>query len=410
MAGAGHPARDDLCRRGEAGRDILRRRAEPIADPGQAGVQRAVGTVMTEKIVRGHDRGLFAGRRLQSRLGHHRRQADGRAVSVDQGHDTVGHGIADGRRPSAAVPSLAVSSLAGHDLATRGLAIRGLWPCPAWPSATGATQAANAPTHSNIANRADNDAIVSNPPCPCASIMMRRTQTRRPTATFEELSDAARAASLRATLAQRPNADDIWVFAYGALMWRPCFDHVERCQATLAGYQRRFSAWTLIARGTPAAPGLALALEDSTERDGGGHCHGVAYRLAPATAAAGLAALWAREMLTSIYHPRWLSVTLDARPAAARPLAAHPLGAQTVAAISFVVDKTDAQYAGTLPGAEQAALIAAAHGQFGSCRDYLANTVAELAALGIDEPDLTALLRDVDAITAQGNKRNAPKP
>lgn len=146
----------------------------------------------------------------------------------------------------------------------------------------------------------------------------------------------------------------------------------------LAGYCRTFSVWTLKARGTPAAPGLGLALEEAD-----GTCHGVAYRLAAADAPAGLKALWEREMLTSIYLPRWLTLTVDGGP---------------INAITFVADTTNVQYAGPLPVAEQAAIIAAAHGELGSCRDYLANTVAELAALGIDEPDLAALLRQVDAI------------
>ena len=219
---------------------------------------------------------------------------------------------------------------------------------------------------------------------------MRQTQTKRPSTYFEELSDADRTTRLHAMLADRPNTDDVWVFAYGSLIWRPCFAYVERVKATLAGYRRRFSVWTLIARGTPAAPGLALALEE-----GDGACHGVAYRLAPSNALAGLEALWAREMLTSIYRPRWLTVTVDNH---------------AVTAISFVVKKADAQYAGALPTAEQAAIIAAAHGKLGSCRDYLANTVAELAMLGIDEPGLTALLQEVDAIAARNTSQIAPEP
>ncbi len=219
---------------------------------------------------------------------------------------------------------------------------------------------------------------------------MRQTQTWRPTTYFEELSDADRTARLHVMLAGRPNTDDVWVFAYGSLIWRPCFEYVERSKATLVGYRRRFSVWTLIARGTPAVPGLALALEE-----GDGACHGVAYRLAPSNALAGLEALLAREMLTSIYCPRWLTVTVDAH---------------AVTALSFVVEKADAQYAGALPTTEQAAIIAEARGKLGSCRDYLANTVAELAVLGIDEPELTALLQEVDAIAARNSSQIAPGP
>ena len=210
---------------------------------------------------------------------------------------------------------------------------------------------------------------------------MHQSRTERPTAYFKELSNDDRAASLQATLAHRPDPEALWVFAYGSLIWRPCFDSAERLQAVLDGYRRRFSVWTLVARGTPATPGLGLALEE-----GDGSCHGVVYRLAPDRATSGLEALWAREMSTSIYRPRWLPVSV---------------GDRSVWAIAFIVEKTDAQYAGDLPRAEQAAIIAAAHGKFGSCRDYLANTVAELKALGVDEPELTALLREVDGIAAR---------
>jgi cation transport regulator ChaC len=63
-----------------------------------------------------------------------------------------------------------------------------------------------------------------------------------------------------------------------------------------------------------------------------------------------------------------------------------------------------------LPTAEQTTIIAAAHGEFGSCREYLANTVTELAVLGIEEPGLTALLQEVDAIAARKTGHNAPGP
>ena len=204
--------------------------------------------------------------------------------------------------------------------------------------------------------------------------------SRRPTAYFDELDDAERAASLHAALVDRPHTDDVWVFAYGSLIWRPCFAYVERSTAMLVGYRRNFSAWTLKARGTPAAPGLALALEEAD-----GICRGVAYRLAPNDVFAGLETLWAREMLTSIYRPRWLQIAVDGR---------------AVSAICFIADKSDAQYAGALPMTEQAAIIATAHGELGSCRDYLANTVTELAALGISEPELAALLQNVDIVAA----------
>ena len=48
-----------------------------------------------------------------------------------------------------------------------------------------------------------------------------------------------REATRSAALAGRLDAD-LWVFAYGSLMWDPAIHIAEIRQATLAGYHRRF--------------------------------------------------------------------------------------------------------------------------------------------------------------------------
>ena len=53
--------------------------------------------------------------------------------------------------------------------------------------------------------------------------------------------------------------DDLWVFAYGSLMWKPGFAYEERATASLPGYVRRFCLDSITYRGTPEAPGLVLA-------------------------------------------------------------------------------------------------------------------------------------------------------
>jgi glutathione-specific gamma-glutamylcyclotransferase len=54
---------------------------------------------------------------------------------------------------------------------------------------------------------------------------------------------------------------DLWVFAYGSLMWDPGFHFAEVRLADVEGYQRRFTLKTEIARGSPGRPALMLALE-----------------------------------------------------------------------------------------------------------------------------------------------------
>lgn len=201
------------------------------------------------------------------------------------------------------------------------------------------------------------------------------------------LADEARRRSLRETLAQAPNPAGIRVFAYGSLMWNPCFEATARRVALLHGYRRAFCIWTVHARGTPSRPGLGLALEPSA----GASCAGVLFDLSPGLGADGLLPLWEREMWTAVYRPRWIRVTVDNVRADA---------------LSFVVDPDQPQYAGNLPISEQARYIAAAAGKFGSCRDYLAETVEALRAEGVPDPDLETLFFEVE----QGRPRAVPKP
>jgi len=197
-----------------------------------------------------------------------------------------------------------------------------------------------------------------------------------PLGPFARLQDAERQRSLHDTIRKAPDVANVWVFAYGSLMWNPCFEVAESHHAVLQGYSRAFSIFTVEARGTPERPGLGLALQP------GGTCQGIVLRITDDGRDAGLARLWAREMLTGIYSPAWVSVAVPGRD---------------IIAVTFVVNAVHEQYAGNIPLAEQAHLIRSAHGKFGSCRDYLANTVAALQTAGVDDAQMTELLERVDS-------------
>jgi len=194
---------------------------------------------------------------------------------------------------------------------------------------------------------------------------------------FTHLSATARRASLEAALALAPDPQRIWVFAYGSLMWRPCFKAAATRAAVVDGFERRFCVWTVEARGTPNCPGLGLGL-----RAGRGRCEGLVLRMDAEHCEAGLEALWDREMLTAVYRPQWIATQT-------------PRG--LIQALGFVVDRAHPQYAGDLDMPSQARYIASASGTLGSCREYLHETIAALAAAGIRDDGLNALQRLVEA-------------
>jgi len=167
------------------------------------------------------------------------------------------------------------------------------------------------------------------------------------------------------------SGDDIWVFGYGSLMWRPGFPHREARPARLWGHHRALCVYSVHYRGTPERPGLVLGL------DRGGSCVGRAFRVAAADADAVIAYLDGRELVTGVYRRRRLTLGLDGR---------------RVGAIAYVADRDHPQYAGTLAPARAAAIVRAGCGTGGDNADYLARTVAHLDALGIADGPLHALL------------------
>jgi glutathione-specific gamma-glutamylcyclotransferase len=173
---------------------------------------------------------------------------------------------------------------------------------------------------------------------------------------------------------------DFWVFGYGSLMWRPGFPHEETRRARLYGYRRALCLRSHVHRGTPERPGLVLGL------DRGGACVGIAFRVADAAREAATAYLRARELVTSAYLERVLPVVLD--------------GGETVAALTFVVDRAHEHYAGRLDPGEAAAIVAGASGRSGANVDYVANTVAHLRSLGLRDPWLEGVAQRVTALAA----------
>ena len=174
---------------------------------------------------------------------------------------------------------------------------------------------------------------------------------------------------------------EVWVFAYGSLMWDPGFAYLEATPALLRGYHRAFCIYSHVYRGTEARPGLVLGL------DRGGACRGMAYRIAAAEGAGVLDYLDARERVTEVYVRRTVPITV---------------GGLKVKAETYVADRGHPQYAGKQTLKAAAALIAQGTGVGGSNRDYLESTVKHLDELGITDGPLHRLHAMVRGIEDSG--------
>lgn len=179
-------------------------------------------------------------------------------------------------------------------------------------------------------------------------------------------------ASLRDTLAARPSdVHEVWVFAYGSLMWNPLLDFDRRSVATLHGWHRSFCMKSIAGRGTPEHPGRMLGLES------GGATQGVALRLADSQHEEELRMVWRREMVGGAYRPTWAPVTLDD-------------GTHT-RAIAFVVDPTKPLFERDASVATVAPVIARAAGSFGSNAEYVFKLEAALHECGLRDSYIDSL-------------------
>lgn len=187
-----------------------------------------------------------------------------------------------------------------------------------------------------------------------------------------ELSDAEIELSLGETLENRGD-EDLWLFGYGSLIWKPDFAYADRAVARVRGYHRSFCLWQRRYRGNRHNPNLMLAL------DAGGSCRGVAFRVAAPDVKAKIAATWRRELVGNGYRPRWVTACTDQGP---------------VPALAFIANRENAErYTGRLPDAVVARYIAEACGENGSGAEYLLETVLALEGLGIRDSRLWRLQR-----------------
>jgi cation transport protein ChaC len=193
-----------------------------------------------------------------------------------------------------------------------------------------------------------------------------------PTRDAAYLSDIEYEALVSDTLRRVPDHRNFWLFAYGSLMWKPDFVPLEQRVGLVRGFHRSFCLKTTRWRGTPERPGLMMALQK------GGQCRGIVCRLDPATLEDDLMILFRRELgVKPLNHRRqWVRALTDEGE---------------VSALTFVANPKGMSYAGKLSLDETARMIAQAVGVWGSCAEYIYETIRHLERFGIRDQGLWKL-------------------
>lgn len=179
--------------------------------------------------------------------------------------------------------------------------------------------------------------------------------------------------------------EDLWVFAYGSLMWDPALNFSEVRRAKVMDYERRFILKEIYGgRGNREAPGLMAAL------DHGYGCAGLIFRIPKDCIAVETEILWRRELVAPTYNPTFVTAIVDGQP---------------LKALTFVADHQADQICSDITRDEQIDCLVNGSGILGTSLEYLENVVAQFDVLGIKDDECSALLAEAKArCDAQSNK------
>lgn len=194
------------------------------------------------------------------------------------------------------------------------------------------------------------------------------------------LTEPAREAC-RAQALQDHRDADLWVFAYGSLIWDPAILFSELRRAYAPGVARQFILRdTYGGRGSPSAPGVMAALDHGTG------CHGAAFCIPKDMIESETYRLWRRERLGQAYLPAFIPVETDQGP---------------LEALTFLADHDADIIQSDLSHADQVRFCATGTGFLGTSLDYVAGLATHFAAFGIEDETVTQLLKDARAYQAR---------
>ena len=171
--------------------------------------------------------------------------------------------------------------------------------------------------------------------------------------------------------------DDVWVFGYGSLVWRPGFDYLERQIGFINGWARRFYQGSIDHRGVPGAPGRVVTIIDQP----GAQCWGVTYRLCEQTYHDVFDYLDEREQGG---FDRF-EIDVHVREGDAAHIKAH----------MYVADQHNDNYLGSASQEDMALQVYRSHGPSGSNVEYLMRLAESLRHMNVVDEHVFELERHV---------------
>jgi len=184
------------------------------------------------------------------------------------------------------------------------------------------------------------------------------------------LTDQEREADRQAFL--DGHTGDLWVFAYGSLMWDPALKFTEVRRAYAPDHERRFILKDKFGgRGTADRPGLMAAL------DTGDGCHGLAFRVSQNVLDHETDVLWRRERVGQAYHAHNIALDTQSGP---------------LKALAFVADYDAELICPDLTWDQQVRFCATGEGFLGTSLEYVQNLAEHFEILRIEDPGVSDLL------------------
>lgn len=176
--------------------------------------------------------------------------------------------------------------------------------------------------------------------------------------------------------------DEIWLFGYGSLIYKVDFPFIEKSQAYIYGWQRRFWQGSHDHRGTKDQPGRVVTLVKSK----GNHpelsqCVGMAYRVTP-------------DVFEHLDHREkngYLRYEIDI----------HLIDGRQVLGLVYVADEHNAAFLGQAPIEDIAKQIHKSRGPSGENREYLIKLAESLRQLNADDEHVFAIETSLRLFSAE---------